>query len=394
MAKRDYYEILGVNRNASPDELKKAYRKVAMQFHPDRNPGDKESEEKFKEAAEAYDVLTDKEKKDRYDRFGHQGMSGNGGGQGGGFSGGGMNMEDIFSHFGDVFGGHEGGGGSPFESFFSGGRSSGGQRSRGVRGGNLRIKISLTLKEVAEGAQKKLKVKKYVQCDTCHGNGAKDKSSFSTCNTCKGSGHVRRVTNTILGQMQTTTTCPTCNGEGQSITAKCTACKGEGRMWGEETITVDIPAGVTEGIQLSMGGRGNAGERGGHNGDLVIQIEEIPSEDLKRDGINIIYDLHISFMDAALGTSIEVPTIDGRAKIKIKPGTQAGEIFRLKGKGLPNLNAYGKGDQLIYVNIWTPKTLNGEEEKILEKLKSHHNFQPHHNKSEKSFFEKMKDYFN
>lgn len=394
MAKRDYYEILGVNRNATPDELKKAYRKVAMQFHPDRNPGDKESEEKFKEAAEAYDVLTDKEKKDRYDRFGHQGMSGNGGGQGGGFSGGGMNMEDIFSHFGDVFGGHGGGGGSPFESFFSGGRSSGSQRNRGVRGGNLRIKISLTLKEVAEGAQKKLKVKKYITCDTCHGNGAKDKSSFSTCNTCKGSGHVRRVTNTILGQMQTTTTCPTCNGEGQSITAKCTTCKGEGRMWGEETITVDIPAGVTEGIQLSMGGRGNAGERGGPNGDLVIQIEEIPSEDLKRDGINIIYDLHISFMDAALGTSIEVPTIDGRAKIKIKPGTQAGEIFRLKGKGLPNLNAYGKGDELIYVNIWTPKILNGEEEKILEKLKTHHNFQPSHNKSEKSFFEKMKDYFN
>ncbi|TSA50117.1 MAG: molecular chaperone DnaJ [Sphingobacteriales bacterium] len=394
MAKRDYYEILGVNRNATPDELKKAYRKMAMQFHPDRNPGDKESEEKFKEAAEAYDVLTDKEKKDRYDRFGHQGMSGNGGGQGGGFSGGGMNMEDIFSHFGDVFGGHGGGGGSPFESFFSGGRSSGSQRNRGVRGGNLRIKISLTLKEVAEGAQKKLKVKKYITCDTCHGNGAKDKSSFSTCNTCKGSGHVRRVTNTILGQMQTTTTCPTCNGEGQSITAKCTTCKGEGRMWGEETITVDIPAGVTEGIQLSMGGRGNSGERGGPNGDLVIQIEEIPSEDLKRDGINIIYDLHISFMDAALGTSVEVPTIDGRAKIKIKPGTQAGEIFRLKGKGLPNLNAYGKGDELIYVNIWTPKTLNGEEEKILEKLKTHHNFQPDHNKSEKSFFEKMKDYFN
>ncbi len=390
MAKKDFYETLGVNRNASPDELKKAYRKVAMQFHPDRNPGNKESEEKFKEAAEAYDVLTDKEKKDRYDRFGHQGMSGSGG-YGGGQSGGGMNMDDIFSHFGDVFGGR--GGGSPFESFFSGGRS-GNQRVRGIRGGNLRIKISLSLKEVAEGAQKKLKVKKYIECDTCHGNGAKDKSSFSTCNNCKGSGQVRRVTNTILGQMQTTITCPTCNGEGQSITAKCTSCKGEGRMWGEETITIDIPAGVTEGIQLSMGGRGNAGERGGPNGDLVIQIEELPSEELKRDGINIIYDLHISFMDAALGTSIEVPTIDGRAKIKIKPGTQAGEIFRLKGKGLPNLNAYGKGDELIYVNIWTPKTLNSEEEKILEKLKSHHNFKPNHNKSEKSFFEKMKDYFN
>ena len=389
MAKKDYYEILGCDRKATADELKKAYRKVAMQFHPDRNPGDKESEEKFKEAAEAYDVLSDTEKRDRYDRFGHQGVGNNGGG-GGGFQGGNMNMEDIFSHFGDIFGGGSGGGG--FEGFFSQGRS-GGQRARGVRGGNLRIKISLTLKEMAEGTQKKLKVKKYITCHTCHGNGAKDKSSFTTCNTCGGSGYVRRVTNTILGQMQTTNTCPTCHGEGQSITTRCTTCKGDGRIYGEETMTIEVPAGVTEGIQLSMGGRGNAGERGGAPGDLIIQIEELAHEELKRDGVNIIYDLHISFMDAALGSSVDVPTIDGKARIKIKPGTQPGEIFRLKGKGLPHLNAYGRGDELIYVNVWTPKSLTSEEEKILQSLKEHHNFKPQHNKSEKSFFEKMKDYF-
>ncbi|HAP01807.1 MAG TPA: molecular chaperone DnaJ [Bacteroidetes bacterium] len=388
MSKRDYYEILGVPRNAQPDEIKKAYRKVAMQYHPDRNPGDKASEEKFKEAAEAYDVLSDQEKKNRYDRFGHQGMSGNGGFGGGGQ--GGMNMEDIFSHFGDIFGGGRSGGG--FEDFFGGGRSRG-EKQRGIRGSNLRVKINLTLREMAEGTHKKLKVKKYVPCNTCHGSGAKDKSSYNTCNTCHGSGYVRRVQNTILGQMQTTTTCPTCNGEGQIITARCAVCHGDGRVYGEETITVDIPAGVTDGIQLSMGGKGNAGERGGANGDLIIQIEEEPNEELKREGNNIVYDLHISFMDAALGTQLDVPTVDGKARIKIKPGTQAGEIFRLKGKGLPNLNSYGKGDQLIYVNVWTPKNLTSEEQKILEKLRDHENFKPHNTKGEKGFFEKMKDYF-
>ncbi len=386
MAKRDYYEILGVNKNSSADEIKKAYRKVAMQYHPDRNPGDKASEEKFKEAAEAYEVLSDSDKRAKYDRFGHQGVGGAASGGYGG--GGGMRMEDIFSNFGDVFGE-----GNPFESFFGGGRQGGGQRTRGIRGGNIRIKVSLTLRDMAEGVQKKLKVKKYISCHVCGGNGAKDKNSFTSCPTCKGSGYVRRVTNTILGQMQTTTTCPTCNGEGQTISAKCLHCKGEGREYAEETITVDIPAGVTDGMQLSMSGKGNAGERGGMPGDLIILIEEEAHEELKREGTNVIYELHISFMDAALGTAVEVPTIDGKAKIKIKPGTQAGEIFRLKGKGLPNLNAYGKGDQLIHVNIWTPKSLTPEEQKIIEKLRDHVNFQPHPNKNDKGFFEKVKDYF-
>lgn len=386
MSKRDYYEILGVSKTASADEIKKAYRKVAMQYHPDRNPGNKEAEEKFKEAAEAYEVLSDTNKRSRYDQYGHQGVSGSA--SGGGFSGGGMRMEDIFSNFGDVFGE-----GNPFESFFGGRRQSGGQRSQGIRGGNIRVRIALTLREMAEGVQKKIKVKKYVACHTCHGSGAKDKSSFSTCQTCHGTGHIRRVTNTILGQMQTTSTCPTCNGSGQIITAKCPTCKGDGREYADETITVDIPAGVSDGMQLSMSGKGNMGERGGAPGDLIIAIEEEADAELKREGNNVVYELHISFMDAALGADVEVPTISGKARIKIKPGTQGGEIFRLKGKGFPNLNAYGKGDQLIHVNIWTPKSLTAEEQKILDKLRTHQNFKPNPNKNEKGFFEKMKDYF-
>lgn len=387
MGKRDYYEILGVSKTSTADEIKKAYRKVAMQYHPDRNPGNKEAEEKFKEAAEAYEVLSDADKRAKYDRFGHQGV-GSAASGGGGFRGGGMSMEDIFSNFGDVFGE-----GSPFGDFFGGGRQSSGRRSQGIRGGNIRVRIALTLREMAEGVQKKIKVKKYIACHTCHGSGAKDKSSFSSCQTCHGSGYVRRVTNTILGQMQTTTTCPTCNGTGQIITAKCPTCKGEGREYADETIAVDIPAGVSDGMQLSMSGKGNMGERGGAAGDLIILIEEEADADLKREGNNVVYELHISFMDAALGASVEVPTIDGKAKIKIKPGTQGGEIFRLKGKGFPNLNSYGKGDQLIHVNIWTPKELNSEEQKLLEKLRAHQNFQPNPNKNEKGFFEKMKDYF-
>lgn len=386
MSKRDYYEILGVSKTASADEIKKAYRKVAMQYHPDRNPGNKEAEEKFKEAAEAYEVLSDTNKRSRYDQYGHQGVGGSA--SGGGFSGGGMRMEDIFSNFGDVFGE-----GNPFESFFGGRRQSGGQRSQGIRGGNIRVRIALTLREMAEGVQKKIKVKKYVACHTCHGSGAKDKSSFSTCQTCHGTGHIRRVTNTILGQMQTTSTCPTCNGSGQIITAKCPTCKGDGREYADETITVDIPAGVSDGMQLSMSGKGNMGERGGAPGDLIIAIEEEADAELKREGNNVVYELHISFMDAALGADVEVPTISGKARIKIKPGTQGGEIFRLKGKGFPNLNAYGKGDQLIHVNIWTPKSLTAEEQKILDKLRTHQNFKPNPNKNEKGFFEKMKDYF-
>ncbi len=386
MAKRDYYEILGVPKNATADEIKKAYRKVAMQFHPDRNPGNKEAEDKFKEAAEAYEVLSDADKKSRYDQYGHQGVgSPSGGGGAGGYSGN-MNMDDIFRNFGDIFGE-----GSPFESFF-GGQTGQRRRGQGSRGTNLRIKVSLTLREAAEGVRKTIKVKKQVRCTTCLGSGARDKNSMTTCNTCGGSGHVRRVQNTILGQMQTTQTCPTCHGEGQTITNKCSACHGEGRVFGEETISIDIPAGVADGMQLSMNGKGNAGERGGAPGDLIILVEELADEHLTRDGNNVMFELYLSMMDAALGTSVDVPTIDGKAKLKIKAGTQAGEILRLKGKGLPSVNSYGKGDQLVHVNIWTPQDLTSEEKAILEKLKGHKNFQPHPRKGDRSFFEKMKDY--
>lgn len=388
--KRDFYEILGVAKSSTQDEIKKAYRKVAMQFHPDRNPGDKASEEKFKEAAEAYEILSDTDKRAQYDRFGHQAFSQGRGGGGGGFSGAGMNMDDIFSQFGDIFGEE-----SPFGSFFGGGngrRSSGG-RARGVRGSNLRIKIKLNYEEMAKGVSKTVKVKKHVTCTTCTGSGAKDKNSIQTCGTCGGSGQVRRVQNTFLGQMQTVTTCPTCNGEGSTIANKCTACKGEGRVYGEETVTIEIPAGVQEGMQLSMNGKGNAGERGGANGDLIILIEEEAHAELHRDGLNVAFDLHISFPDAVFGTNVEVPTIDGKAKIKIPPGTQSGKIFRLKGKGFPSVNSYEKGDQLIHVNIWTPQHVNAEEKAMLDKMQESVNFQPKPEKGDKSFFDKVREMF-
>ncbi len=386
--KRDFYEILSVAKSASQDEIKKAYRKVAMQYHPDRNPGDKPSEEKFKEAAEAYEILSDTDKRAQYDRFGHTAFAQGRGGGGGGYS----NMDDIFSQFGDIFGDE-----SPFGSFFGGGggggrRSSGG-RARGVRGSNLRIKIKLNYEEMAKGASKTVKVKKYVICGTCTGSGAKDKNSVQTCASCGGSGQVRRVQNTFLGQMQTVTTCPTCNGEGSTIANKCTTCKGEGRVYGEETVTIDIPAGVQEGMQLSMNGKGNAGERGGANGDLIVLIEEEAHAELHRDGLNVAYDLHISFPEAVFGINVEVPTIDGKAKIKIPPGTQSGKIFRLKGKGFPAVNSYEKGDQLIHVNVWTPQNVNGDEKSMLEKMQASQNFQPKPEKGEKSFFDKVREMF-
>ena len=388
--KRDFYEILGVGKSASADEIKKAYRKVAMQFHPDRNPGDKAAEEKFKEAAEAYEILSDADKKAKYDRFGHAafgpGMNAGRGGAGG------MNTDDIFSQFGDIFGD------DMFGNFFSGGGRRGGGggagRARGQRGSNLRIKMKLSFEEIAKGVVKNVKVKKYVVCTTCGGNGAKDKNSLQTCHTCNGSGQVRRVTNTFLGQMQTVTTCSTCNGEGTTVTAKCAPCKGEGKVYGEETISIEIPAGVQEGMQLSMSGKGNAGERGGAPGDLIIQIEEEPNAELHRDGLNVAYDLHISFPDAAFGIQVEVPTIDGRAKIKIPPGTQSGKIFRLKGKGFPEVQGYAKGDQLIQVNIWTPQHLTAEEKDLLEKMSKSENFKPNPNKGDKSFFERVREAFN
>lgn len=383
MAKRDYYDILGVSRSSEASEIKSAYRKLAIKYHPDKNPDDKEAEDKFKEAAEAYEILSNSEKRQRYDQFGHSGNSASGFGGGGS-----MNMDDIFSQFGDIFGG----GGSPFDSFFGGG---GGSRSgrRVQRGTNLRIKVKLTLEEVAKGVEKKVKVNKQIHCHTCDGTGAKDKSSSKTCGTCGGSGAVRRVTNTILGQMQTSSTCPTCNGEGVEITSKCNTCHGDGLVRGEETISINIPAGVSEGMQLSMSGKGNAAARGGIPGDLIILIEEIPHESLKRDGVNVIHDLYINFADAALGTTVEIPTIDGKAKIKIDAGTQGGKILRLKGKGVPEVNSYHKGDQLVYVNVWTPKAVSAEERSLLEKLKGSANFKPQPGKSEKSFFERIKEYF-
>ncbi|HTJ12696.1 MAG TPA: molecular chaperone DnaJ [Dinghuibacter sp.] len=388
MAKRDYYEILGVVKGCSADELKKAYRKVAMQFHPDRNPGNKEAEEKFKEAAEAYEILSDQDRRAQYDRYGHAGVSGNG--RPGGFGGGaGMSMDDIFSQFGDIFGD------DLFGSFFGGARGGrpGGGRARGVRGSNLRIKIKLTYEEIASGVNKTIKVKKYVPCATCAGSGAKDKSSVQTCATCGGQGQVRKVTNTFLGQMQTVSTCPTCNGEGSTITNKCTTCKGEGRAFGEETVSIDIPAGVQEGMQLSLSGKGNAGERGGAPGDLIILVEEEPHPTLHRDGLNVAYDLYITFPDAVFGTSVEVPTIDGKAKIKIPVGTQSGKIFRLRGKGFPAVNAYERGDQLVHVNVWTPQNVSAEEKAMLEKMATSTNFQPKPEKSEKSFFDKVREMF-
>lgn len=387
MAKRDYYEVLGVPKNADTNTMKKAYRKIAMKFHPDKNQGDKAAEEKFKEAAEAYEILSDENKRARYDRFGHAGVSGNAGGGRG--PRGGMTMDDIFSQFGDIFGD----GGGSFESFFGGGGGGRGRRSSGQRGSNLRIKVELSLEEVAAGVTKKIKVKKQKSCNTCNGSGAKDSSSVKTCGTCRGSGYVRQVKNTFLGQMQTTVSCPSCSGSGKTVTAKCGTCKGEGRTYTDETIELEIPAGVQEGMQLSMRGKGNAGMNGGPAGDLLISITEKTHENLQRDGSNLIYEMYVNFADAALGTSVEVPTIDGRVKIKVPAGTQAGKIFRLKGKGLPALQSYGKGDQLIHINIWTPKTLTNSERQLLESMRSMPNFNPDPDKSEKGFFDRMKDYF-
>jgi molecular chaperone DnaJ len=384
--KKDLYEVLGVDKNADEGTIKKAYRKMAMQYHPDRNPGDKVAEEKFKEAAIAYEVLSDADKKARYDRYGHAGLENMGGG-GRGFSGEGMSMDDIFEHFGHMFGDS----GSPFDSFF-GGRSSS-RSGGGQKGTNLRIKVALSLEEIEAGVRKKIKVKKQVTCKSCSGSGAKDKGSVSTCSTCNGSGYVRQIKSTFLGQMQTTVVCPKCNGSGKNITAHCTTCRGDGRTMEEDMIEIDIPAGVQEGIQLSVRGKGNAGQNGGPAGDLLVNIEEKPHDHFTRDGNNIIYDLFINFADVALGTNVEVPTLTGKVKVKIPAGTQSGKIFRLKGKGLPALQSYEKGDQLIHVNVWTPKTMNAEETALMEKLKTMPNFKPNPEAGERGFFEKMKEFF-
>ncbi|KYG79623.1 MULTISPECIES: molecular chaperone DnaJ [Roseivirga] len=374
MAKRDYYDILGVSKTASDDELKKAYRKMAIKFHPDKNPDNPEAEDKFKEAAEAYEILSNADKRAQYDRFGHDGMRAGAGGQGGG-----MNMDDIFSQFGDIFGG--GGGGSPFESFFGGG---GGRGGRQRKGSNLRIKLKLTLVEIADGVEKKIKVNRLVSASGV---------TFKTCTTCGGSGQQKKVVNTMLGQMVSASTCSTCHGSGKTIDQRPPGVDSTGLEMKEEIIPIKIPAGVAEGMQLSMSGKGNMAPGGGIAGDLLIVIEEKEHEELKRDGNNVLFDLYISFTDAALGTSIEVPTIDGKVRIKIDPGTQSGKILRLRGKGIKDLNGYGKGDQLIHLNVWTPKKLTSEERDMLEKLSKSDNMMPKPEKGEKGFFEKVKEFF-
>jgi molecular chaperone DnaJ len=384
--KRDYYEILEVPRTATAEEIKKAYRKKALEYHPDRNPGNKKAEERFKEAAEAYEVLSDTDKRARYDRFGHAGVNGT---TGSGF-GGGMSMEDIFSQFGDIFGNFGGFGGfGGFGNFGGFGSSRTGRRTN--RGSDLRVKVKVNLKEILTGVEKKIKVKKYVTCTYC--NGSENGNSVTTCQTCKGSGVVTRITNTILGQMQSTTTCPTCNGEGKIITNKCSHCNGEGIVREEEIISINIPAGVSAGMQLTISGEGNAARRGGVKGDLLVVIEEEEDPNLIRSGNDVIYNLFISFPTAALGGTVEVPTIDGVAKIKIEPGTQPGKVLRLRNKGLPSVNGYGTGDQLINVNVYVPETLSESEKKALSQMNKSSNFTPS-NAAKRNVFDKFKKMFN
>jgi len=374
MAKRDYYEILGIDKSASQAEIKKAYRKQAIKYHPDKNPDNAEAEAKFKEAAEAYEVLSDENKKARYDQFGHQAFEG-----AGGFGGGGMNMDDIFSQFGDIFGGAFGGGG--FSGF--GGGFGGGQRR--VKGSNLRVRLKLTLEEIANGVEKKIKVKRKVQAPG---------TTYKTCTTCNGTGQVTRVTNTILGRMQTSAPCNTCGGAGQIIDKKPNDADAQGLIIKEETIPVNIPAGVVDGMQLKVTGKGN--DAPGNNsilGDLIVAIEEVEHETLKREGENLHLDLYISFAEAALGTSRDIETVSGKVRIKLEEGIQSGKILRLKGKGIPSINSYGNGDLLVHVNVWTPKALSKEQRQFFEKSLTDENFIPHPEKSDKSFFEKVKDMF-
>lgn len=379
MQKRDYYEVLGVSKNADATEIKKAYRKLALQNHPDKNPGDKEAEERFKEAAEAYDVLSNEEKRRRYDQFGHAGAGSAHG------AGGGMSMEDIFSHFGDIFGGFSG---------FSGFGGSGGRRGAHHvnRGTNLRVKVKLNLKEVATGVEKRIKVKKQVACGHCNGTGAKEGSSYSNCSTCGGTGQVTRVQNTILGPMQTTSTCPTCHGEGKTINTKCTYCGGEGVVSAEEVIVLNIPAGVADGMQLSLSGKGNAARRGGVNGDLIVMIEEEEHPELIRDGNDLLYNVFVGYPEVVLGETVEIPTVEGKVKVKIEPGTQPGKILRLRGKGLPDVNGYGRGDLLAKINVWVPRNLAKEDKKLVEKMRDIEGFHPS-TSDKKNLFAKMKDFF-
>jgi molecular chaperone DnaJ len=375
--KRDYYDVLGVSKSASAEEIKKAYRKLALKYHPDKNPDDASAEDKFKEAAEAYEILSNADKKQRYDQFGHAGMGGAGGG--GGFSGGGMSMDDIFSQFGDIFGG----GGNPFESFFGGGGGGGGRNSN--VGSNIRIKLKLSLEDLRSGVEKKIKLKQMV---------AAPGLKTSTCTTCQGRGVVRKVSNTFLGQMATTSSCPKCNGSGQMVTGRPAGANPDGLIYKDQELKIKVPAGVADGMQLSMQGQGNAAPGGlGPNGDLLVLIEEVQHDSFIRDGKNVLYNLNISFSDAALGNSVQVPTLDGKVKIKIEPGTQPGKILRLKGKGFPDLNGYGMGDQLIYLGVYIPEKVSSEEKKILEKLRNSENFEAKEVRTDRSFFDKLRSFF-
>jgi molecular chaperone DnaJ len=383
MAKRDFYEVLGVSKSASEKEIKDAYRKLAIKYHPDRNPDNPEAEVKFKEAAEAYEILGNTEKKQKYDQYGHQAFDGGGYG---GFSGGGMSMEDIFRNFGDVFGG----GGSPFDAFF-GGNSGGGRSSRGS---SIRVSIKVTLEDVVNGVKKKINVTKKTKCGTCNGSGADQvPNAKEICKSCSGKGVTYKVQNTFLGSFQTQTTCSTCSGEGQVILKPCKTCKGKAVVEGKELVEIDIPSGVQDGMSLSMRGAGNQSESGGQSGDLIIQIIEEPHHDFMRDGNHIIYNLNLNFAQLALGDHIEIPIVGGKVKMTIKQGTQPGKVLKLSGKGVPDINGYGRGDQLIIVNAWVPQQLTKEEKEYMEKLKNSSNFNPDPNNTEKSFFSKMRDFF-
>lgn len=387
--KKDYYEILGVDKSASADEIKKAYKKKAIQYHPDRNPGDKAAEEKFKEAAEAYDVLRDPDKRARYDQFGHEGLNG-AGGFGGGFNGQGMNMEDIFSMFGDIFGGHGGG----FSGFggFGGGHGSQGQRQQ--KGGDLRLKVKLTLQEISTGVTKKFKIKKKITCTTCHGSGGEHPNDTETCSTCHGSGYVTRTQQSIFGMMQTQSVCPTCGGEGTVVKHKCKDCHGEGVVTGEEIVEISIPAGVSEGMIVNVPGKGHAGKHNGIPGDIQVFIEEEPNENFIRDDNNIIYNLLLSVSQAALGDTVEIPTIDGKARVKIEPGTQPGKVLRLRGKGLPAVKGYGYGvgDLIVNISVYIPEYLTKSEREAFEKLKNSENLKPNSSIKDK-IFSKFRSYF-
>ena len=398
-AGKTFYDILGVSKSASDKEIKSAFRKLAQKYHPDAG-GD---EAKFKELNEAYEVLSDEKKRALYDQYGtaneNQIPQGWGGGQGfnvedifggggaggfGGFGGGGFSMEDIFSQFGDIFGGHFGGG---FRS------SNGGGGRRVNRGSDIRVRVRLTLAEIANGVTKKLKINKTVACDKCGGSGARDANSYSTCSTCNGTGYVMRVENTFFGRMQTQGVCPTCGGTGKVITASCDKCKGEGTLRGQEVVEIKIPAGVGEGMMLTVTGKGNAARHGGVNGDLQVLIEEEPHPELMRDGNDLIHNLNITVTLALLGGTVEVPTVDGRAKIKIAPGTHAGKVLRLGGKGLPDVNGYGRGDELIVVDITIPSKLNAEEKRLVEELSRQPGFQKADSVKNQNIFERMKSFF-